>query len=98
MAIAAEGTRQRYYVAPTKHEKAADVLAPTTRQMQNFNTPVHRSPKIRHEQYSDLFTNRQLTALTTFSDLVNEARIALPATEQSQTTLMLLQHTWFRSQ
>jgi putative DNA methylase len=77
MAIAAEGQRQRYYVAPTaEHEKAAEVVRPS-------NIPEAELPKqalgFRVQGYgmrswADLFTNRQLTALTTFTDLVGEAR------------------------
>jgi putative DNA methylase len=77
MAIAAEGKRQRYYLAPTEeHEKAADVPRPA-------DVPEAELPQqalgFRVQGYgmrtwADLFTNRQLTALTTFSDLVREAR------------------------
>jgi putative DNA methylase len=76
MAIAAEGPRQRYYVAPTiEHEKAADVPRPA-------NVPEAELPEqalgFRVQGYgmrtwADLFTNRQLTALTTISDLSIEA-------------------------
>jgi putative DNA methylase len=77
MAIAAEGPRQRYYVAPTvEHEKAADVPQPV-------DIPEAELPEqalgFRVQGYgmrtwADLFTNRQLAALTTFSDLSKEAR------------------------
>jgi putative DNA methylase len=77
VAIVAEGQRQRVYLpADADHITAAEVPRPT-------NVPVTEIPY--HPQYlptpnygitnhSDLFTNRQLTALTTFSDLVMEAR------------------------
>ncbi len=77
MAIVAEGDRQRIYLPPDpEHEKAADVPRPE-------NVPETELPQqalgFRVQGYgmthhADLFTNRQLTALCTFSDLVNEAR------------------------
>jgi putative DNA methylase len=77
MAIAAEGARQRYYLAPSEeHEKAADVLRPENvlqadlpSDTQHFNTPVYGI-----NTWEQLFTNRQLTALVTFSDLVQYTR------------------------
>jgi putative DNA methylase len=77
MAIAAEGSRQRYYVAPdVVHENAADVtrpeeipdeeLADDPRNLWTANYGLAR--------FSDLFTNRQLAALTTFSDLIRDTR------------------------
>lgn len=78
MAIAAEGPRQRYYLPPNEeHEKAADVPRPD-------DVPEAELPEqalgFRVQGYgmrtwADLFTNRQLTTLTTFSDLVREARV-----------------------
>src|SRR6185437_14866236 len=77
MAIAAEGPRQRYYIAPNEeHEKAARVPRPD-------DIPEAELPEqalgFRVQGYgmrtwADIFTSRQLTALTTFSDLVLEAR------------------------
>lgn len=77
MAIAAEGDRRRVYLAPTsEHEVAAVVPVPD-------NVPdgelADNVWDIKVKNYgmtdvSDLFTPRQLTALTTFSDLVSEAR------------------------
>ena len=76
MALAAEGTRQRYYVAPSEeHENAARVPRPD-------DVPEAELPEqalgFRVQGYgmrtwADLFTNRQLTALITLSDLVQEA-------------------------
>jgi putative DNA methylase len=78
MAIAAEGKRQRYYLAPTdEHEKSADVPRPA-------DVPEAELPQqalgFRVQGYgmrtwADLFTNRQLTALATFTDFVREARV-----------------------
>jgi putative DNA methylase len=77
MAIAAEGKRQRYYVAPTEeHEKAADVPRPDDVPDAEIphNPRYLTAPNYGMRTWADLFTNRQLTALTTFSDLVKEAR------------------------
>ena len=76
MAIVAEGDRGRVYLTPTpEHEtiakKAEPQWAPDT------NLP-ERALGFRVQEYGmllwrDLFTSRQLVALTTFSDLVAEA-------------------------
>ncbi|TXI55354.1 DUF1156 domain-containing protein [Mycolicibacter arupensis] len=77
MATVAEGNRTRIYLEPTpQHEGAAKVEQP-------IDVPAGDLPKealgFRVQAYGmtefvDLFTIRQLTALTTFSDLVSEAR------------------------
>lgn len=77
MACVAEGNRTRIYVDPTpEHEAAADLPRPD-------DVPSGGLPKealgfrvqaYGMNEYTDLFTARQLTALTTFSDLVSEAR------------------------
>jgi putative DNA methylase len=77
MAIAAEGPHQRYYLPPNEdHEKAADVLRPED--VPDAELPEHalgfRVQGYGMRTWADLFTNRQLTALTIFSDLVREAR------------------------
>jgi putative DNA methylase len=77
MAVVAEGARGRVYVAPTsEHSLAADVEMPggvpegdIATNPRWFSTPAFGMTK-----FADLFTHRQLTALTTFSDLVAEAR------------------------
>ena len=77
MAIAAEGKRQRYYLAPNEeHEKAADVPRPDDVPEAELpeQSSVFTRPSYGMRTWADLFTNRQLTALTTFSDLVTEAR------------------------
>ena len=76
MAIVAEGDRGRVYIAPTAEQEAiAKSAAPA-------DTPETDLPKralgFRVQQYGmtkwrDLFTPRQLVALTTFSDLVAKA-------------------------
>ena len=77
MAIVAEGDRGRIYLAPTsEHEQAAREAMPEWRPELNlpndrrwFSPPIYGFPT-----YGDLFTSRQLVALTTFSDLVQQAR------------------------
>ena len=76
MAIVAEGTRGRVYLAPTsEHEAAALKAQPEWKP----DTPLHGKCRVNvsnygFDTYGDLFTPRQLVALTTFSDLVAEAR------------------------
>ena len=78
MATVAEGQRQRIYLAPTpEHESAATIPRPgdTPDQLVPFpNHDVDRLPMYGMPRWSDAFTNRQLVALTTFSDLVAQAR------------------------
>lgn len=77
MAVVAEGNRRRIYLAPTSdHETAADVDRPedVPSQELGFDPRNLWTPQYGLSRFSDLFTPRQLTALTTFSDLVGEAR------------------------
>ena len=76
MAIVAAGDRRRVYLAPVaQHERVAhdpsetwkpDMALPDN--PRDFKTPNYGLPT-----FADLFTARQLMALTTFSDLVREA-------------------------
>ena len=76
MAIVAEGDRERVYLSPTQeHEGIAvegnsrwrpDALLPNN--PRDFKTPLYGM-----NTFADLFTDRQLVALTTLSDLVCEA-------------------------
>lgn len=78
MATVAEGDRTRIYLPPTsEHEAAARVPRPADVPDQQIPTPNHdvdRLPMYGMPRWCDAFTVRQLTALTTFSDLVTEAR------------------------
>lgn len=77
MAIVAEGTRGRVYLAPTpQHEVAALKAKPEWKpEVAMPENPRWFSPPLYGlKTYGDLFTPRQLVALTTFSDLVQEAR------------------------
>ncbi|MXW81682.1 MAG: DUF1156 domain-containing protein [Gemmatimonadetes bacterium] len=75
MAIVAEGDRGRVYLSPTsEHEAVANKVNPVWKpevalpnNPRDFKTPNYGLPT-----YADLFTSRQLVALTTFSDLVAE--------------------------
>ena len=77
MAIVAEGDGGRVYLPPTaEHEESARKAVPEWQPELNmprdrrwFSPPLYGFPT-----YGDLFTPRQLVALTTFSDLVQEAR------------------------
>ncbi len=77
MAIVAEGDRGRIYVAPSPaHELAANDATPTWRpegEIAKRMTGGNCTP-YGLTSWGDLFTDRQLVALTTFSDLVGEAR------------------------
>ncbi len=77
MAIVAEGERGRVYLAPTPEMEAIALTAQPTWKPE---TPLPDDPRnfwtVQYglTTYGDLFTPRQLVALTTFSDLVQEAR------------------------
>lgn len=76
MATVAEGNRTRIYLEPTpEHEAAADTPRPDDAPDGEIppQAPSFRVQAYGFKEYSDLFTARQLTALTTFSDLVTEA-------------------------
>jgi len=78
MAIVAEGTRGRVYLAPTpEHESAARIALPTWRPEGDIATRMTGGNCTPYglTSWGDLFTPRQLVALTTFSDLVQEARV-----------------------
>ncbi|MSP21366.1 MAG: hypothetical protein EXQ93_07630 [Alphaproteobacteria bacterium] len=76
MAIVAEGDRGRVYLAPTPEMEAVALVAKPAWKPE---TPLHGKCRVNvsnygFDNYGDLFTPRQLVALTTFSDLVQEAR------------------------
>ncbi|MBX6332630.1 MAG: DUF1156 domain-containing protein, partial [Gemmatimonadaceae bacterium] len=76
MAIVAEGERGRVYLAPTpEHEAAARKARPEWKPEMALpdNPRDFKTPNYGLTTYGDLFTPRQLVALTTFSDLVGEA-------------------------
>jgi putative DNA methylase len=77
MAIVAEGTRSRIYLSPTiEMEEVAEQAVPSWKPDVEFFQQAlgFRVGNYGMTKWSDLFTSRQLVALTTFSDLVTEVR------------------------
>jgi putative DNA methylase len=78
MAIVAEGARGRVYLPPTsKMEAAASSAQPAWRpevEMNQDSKDLLSGRGYGFKYWYELFTPRQLVALTTFSDLVAEAR------------------------
>ena len=82
IAIVAEGQRSRVYVAPSeKHEQLALSATPDWRPELKLPTDAlgFRVQNYGLTTFGDLFTNRQLVALNTFSDLVHQARQQIEA-------------------
>ena len=78
MAVVVEGKSGRVYLPPTKEieeiaRSAKPSWKPTT--LINHNPRDIRTQLYGLNEYGELFTPRQLVALTTFSDLVQEARV-----------------------
>jgi putative DNA methylase len=78
MAVVAEGVRGRVYLPPAPEmERLAATASPAWKPDLKVTTPCHdidRLPMYGMYTWGDAFTPRQLVALTTFSDLVQEAR------------------------
>ena len=77
MAVVAAGKRTRLYLDPTEEmERLAGEAEPNWRPTEELpkNPRWFSPPDYGMPTYADLFTDRQLIALTTFSDLVAEAR------------------------
>ncbi|MEJ1155143.1 DUF1156 domain-containing protein [Microbacterium marmarense] len=77
MAVVAEGVRSRTYLPPdAAQNRAAASAAPNDVPAGELFDWPGRINVVRYglTTFASLFTNRQLTALTTFSDLVGEAR------------------------
>jgi len=77
MAIVAQGDRGRVYLSPTdQHEIVSRKAVPNW--VPEVSLPVNprdfKTPNYGLTTFADLFTQRQLVALTAFSDLVGEAR------------------------
>jgi putative DNA methylase len=78
MAIVAEGNGGRLYLSPTPHHEAIAAEAKPEwrpdcempKKHRNFQPPVYGMDNL-----GDIFTGRQLVALTTFSDLVSEVMV-----------------------
>ncbi len=77
MAVVVEGTRNRVYLSPTlEMETVAAKAEPTWKPELSLPDDPRNFWTLSYglTTYGDLFTPRQLVALTTFSDLVGEAR------------------------
>ncbi|WP_317705543.1 hypothetical protein [Methylomarinovum caldicuralii] len=77
MAIVAEGNRRRVYLSPIEtHEAIASHAQPEWKPETSLPDDPRSFWTVDYglTTYGDLFTPRQLVALTTFSDLVQEAR------------------------
>jgi putative DNA methylase len=77
MAILAEGNRERVYLAPMPEMEAIALNAqPTWRPETPLpdNPRDFKTPNYGLSTYGDIFTARQLVALTTFSELVEQVR------------------------
>lgn len=75
LAVVAEGARGRVYLSPTpEHEAAATSACPTWLPSGDVPARLTGGTCVPYgmTQWRHLFTARQLVALTTFSDLVNE--------------------------
>ncbi len=87
LSVVAAGNRRRTYLTPSKdHAQAANIPQPISTPAGSVaaNPRWFSPPQYGLSEFSDLFTNRQLTALTTFSDLINEVRnkVLADATDQ----------------
>ncbi|GAA1399257.1 hypothetical protein GCM10009613_54640 [Pseudonocardia kongjuensis] len=84
IAIVAQGNRTRHYLEPNEEHRTAAALAPP-QDSPDGPLPAEalgfRVQAYGFKRYADLFTARQLVALTTYSDLVSEVRdkVALDA-------------------
>lgn len=77
MAIVVEGKSERVYLSPTKEME--DIAQEAVPKWQPLNEINHNPRDIRTQlygltKYAELFTPRQLVALTTFSDLIKDVR------------------------
>jgi putative DNA methylase len=77
MAVVVEGSRGRIYLPPSEEQEAlAHSANPDCRPeaLLPKNPRDFKTPNYGMDTFGDLFTDRQLVALNTFSDLVHEAR------------------------
>ena len=86
MAVVAEGNRNRVYLEPPpEHVPAAENVRPDWKPDLKVTTPCHdvdRLPMYGMPTWGDVFTPRQLVALTTLADLVTEVRQQVRADSQ----------------
>ena len=80
LAVVAEGSRKRSYCNPTEADiRASDVQCHLALGKIHINPRDFKTPNYGMENWEDLFTPRQLTALTTFSDLLQDAATQMKA-------------------
>ena len=88
MATVAEGNRRRIFISPSRDDPGAAALAaPEWGPEELVTTPSHdvdRLPMYGMRRWRDAFTPRQLVALTTFSDLVGDARTRVLADSEDE--------------
>lgn len=80
MAIVAEGDRGRVYISPNKSiETIAHQAIPewTPDTQMPMNPRDFKTPNYGLNNFSDLFTPRQLVSLTTFADLISHVRVKI---------------------
>lgn len=80
MAIVAQGAHGRIYLPPdAEHNRVAESAHPSWGPDQELGNDPRALWTVNYglTRFRDLFTGRQLVALTTFSDLVGEARVAI---------------------
>lgn len=90
MAIVAEGKSGRVYLSPIEsHDATARSAQPSWKPDAALpdNPRDFKTPNYGMTTFADLFTPRQLVALTTFSDLVQEARAKVLADARRAGTL-----------
>lgn len=91
MAVVAEGDKGRVYITPTSEMEQRALIASPARKPETafFQQALgFRVGNYGMTQWSDLFTPRQLTALTTLADLANESpdRIKKDASAETDST------------
>lgn len=77
MAVVAEGQRSKIYLPPEENQRKAAIIDKPDNYPSGelaFYPGCLNTVAYGLDTFPSLFTNRQLTALTTFSDLVSEAR------------------------
>ena len=77
MAIVVEGNKGRIYLSPSKeHQSIAEEVVPDFKPDAPLPKKARAFTTLNYGMttFGDLFTDRQLVALNTFSDLINEAR------------------------
>lgn len=77
MAIVAEGNKKRIYLSPDEeNENIAALAKPEWKPEAElpYNTRDFKTPNYGMQTFGELFTSRQLVALNTFCDLVDEVR------------------------